>query len=101
MFTKGDIKTKPAKWCHWQEGQSCYIIVYVIEITTPHAPSAPRVTREPYIIGDSVQSTAILLKLHMFRCFQKISLILYNSEHIFCIMYIIKSQTSRRTKVTL
>ena len=37
----------------------------------------------------------------MFRCFQKISLKSYNSEHIFRIMYIIQPQTSRGTRVLL
>ena len=35
------------------------------------------------MIRDSVQSSAGLLKVHIFRCFQKISLILCNSDIIF------------------
>ena len=46
------------------------------------------------MIRDSVQSSAGLLKVHIFRCFQKISLILCNSDIIFCITFIIKLQTS-------
>ena len=59
--------------------------VYVIEITTPR-------TRK--VIRDSVQSSAGLLKVHIFRCFQKICLILCNSDIIFRITFIIKLQTS-------
>ena len=64
--------------------------VYVIEITT----RAPRLTLTRKVIRDSVQSSAGLLKVHIFRCFQKISLILCNSNVIFRIMFIIKLQTS-------
>ena len=60
--------------------------VYVIEITTPRARRK--------VIRDSVQSSAGLLKVHIFRCFQKISLILCNSDIIFRITFIIKLQTS-------
>ena len=35
------------------------------------------------MIRDSVQSSAGLLKVHIFRCFQKICLILCNSDIIF------------------
>ena len=64
--------------------------VYVIEITTPRK-----------VIRDSVQSSAGLLKVHIFRCFQKISLILCNSDIIFRITFIIKLQTSCGAIVTL
>ena len=50
---------------------------------------------------DSVQSSAGPLKVHMFRCFQKISLILCNSDIIFRITFIIKLQTSCGAIVTL
>ena len=73
--------------------------VYVIEITTPRAP--PRLTRTRKVIRDSVQSSAGLLKVHIFRCFQKISLILCNSDIIFRITFIIKLQTSCGAIVTL
>ena len=53
------------------------------------------------MIRDSVQSSAGLLKVHMFRCFQKISLILCNSDIIFRIMFIIKLQSSRGALVAL
>ena len=53
------------------------------------------------MIRDSVQSSAGLLKVHIFRCFQKISLILCNSDIIFRIMYIIKLQSSCGALVTL
>ena len=56
-------------------------------------------TRE--VIRDSVQSSAGLLKVHIFRCFQKISLILCNSDIIFRIMFIIKLQTSCGALLTL
>ena len=68
--------------------------VYVIEITTP------RLTRTRKVIRDSVQSSADLLKVHIFRCFQKISLILCNSDIIFRITFIIKLQTSCGAIVT-
>ena len=42
------------------------------------------------VIRDSVQSSDGLLKVHIFRCFQKISLILCNSDIIFRITFIIK-----------
>ena len=42
-----------------------------------------------------------LLKVHIFRCFQKISLILCNSDIIFRIAFIIKLQTSCGALVTL
>ena len=42
------------------------------------------------MIRDSVQSSAGLLKVHIFRCFQKINLILCNSDIIFRITFIIK-----------
>ena len=71
--------------------------VYVIEITTPRACRA----RTRKVIRDSVQSSAGLLKVHIFRCFQKISLILCNSDIIFRITFIIKLQTSCGTLVTL
>ena len=44
------------------------------------------------MIRDLVQSSAGLLKVHVFRCFQKISL-LCNSDIIFRVMSIIKLQT--------
>ena len=47
-------------------------------------------TRTRKVIRDSVQSSAGLLKVHIFRCFQKISLILCNSDIIFRITFIIK-----------
>ena len=82
--------------------------VYVIEITTrrarrARAARAPRLTRTRKVIRDSVQSSAGLLKvgLHIFRCFQKISLILCNSDIIFRIMFIIKLQSSCWALVTL
>ena len=77
--------------------------VYVIEITTPRARAAraPRLTRTRKVIRDSVQSSAGLLKVHIFRCFQKISLILCNSDVIFRIKFIIKLQTSCGAIVTL
>ena len=53
------------------------------------------------MIRDSVQSSAGLLKVHIFRCFQKISLILCNSDIIFRITFIIKLQTSCGAIVTL
>ena len=59
-----------------------------------YAARAPRLTRTRKVIRDSVQSSAGLLKVHIFRCFQKISLILYNSDIIFRITFIIKLQTS-------
>ena len=49
----------------------------------------------------SVQSSAGLLKVHIVRCFQKISLILCNSDIIFRITFIIKLQTSCGALVTL
>ena len=61
--------------------------VYVIEITRK-------------VIRDSVQSSAGLLKVHICRCFQKISLILCNSDIIFRITFIIKLQTSCGALVT-
>ena len=70
--------------------------VYVIEITTP-----PRLTRTRKVIRDSVQSSAGLIKVHICRCFQKISLILCNSDIIFRITFIIKLQTSCGAIVTL
>ena len=80
--------------------------VYVIEITTPRArraraARAPRLTRTRKVIRDSVQSSAGLLKVHIFRGFQKISLILCNSDIIFRITFIIKLQTSCGAIVTL
>ena len=71
--------------------------VYVIEITMPRA----RLTRTRKVIRDSVQSSAVLIKVHIFRCFQKISLILCNSDIIFRITFIIKLQTSCGAIVTL
>ena len=70
----------------------------VIKITTPRTP---RVTRIENILRESVQSTIGRLKLHLFRYFKKINLILFNSEHILRIMYITKSQTIRGVIVTL
>ena len=61
----------------------------------------PGLTRTRKVIRDSVQSSAGLLKLHIFRCFQKISLILCNSDIVFRIMFIIKLQTSCGALVTL
>ena len=72
--------------------------VYAIEITTPRAP---RLTRTRKVIIDSVQSSAGLLKVHIFRCFQKICLILCNSDIIFRITFVIKLQTSCGAIVTL
>ena len=72
--------------------------VYVIEITTPRVP---RLTRTRKVIRDSVQSSAGLPKVHIFRCFQKISLILCNSDIIFRITFIIKLQTCCGAIVTL
>ena len=63
---------------------------YVIKITTPRTP---RVTRIENILRESVQSTVGRLKLHIFWCFKKINLILFNSQHILRIMY-----TSRGTR---
>ena len=65
------------------------------------AARAPRLTRTRKVIRDSVQSSAGLLKVHIFRCFQKISLILCNSDIIFRITFIIKLQTSCGALVTL
>ena len=62
---------------------------------------AARVTRIRKVIRDSVQSSVGLLKVHIFRCFQKISLILCNSDIIFRIMFIIKLETSCGALVTL
>ena len=73
--------------------------VYVIEIL--RRARAPRLTRTRKVIRDSVQSSAGLLKVHIFRCFQKISLILCNSDIIFRITFIIKLQTSCGALVTL
>ena len=53
------------------------------------------------VIRDSVQSSAGLLKVHILRCFKKISLILCNSDIIFRITFIIKLQTSCGALVTL
>ena len=72
--------------------------VYVIEITTSRAP---RLTRTRKVIRDSVQSSAALLKVHIFRCFQTISLLLCNSDIICRIMFIIKLQSSCGARVTL
>ena len=58
-----------------------------------YAARAPRLTRTRKVIRDSVQSSTGLLKVHIFRCFQKISLILCNSDIIFRITFIIKLQT--------
>ena len=66
-----------------------------------YAARAPRLTRTRKVIRDSVQSSAGLLKLHIFRCFQKMSLILCNSDIIFRITFIIKLQTSCGALVTL
>ena len=49
------------------------------------------------VIRDSIQSSAGLLKVHIFS----ISLILCNSDIIFRIMFIIKLQTSCGALVTL
>ena len=72
--------------------------VYVIEITTPRLTY---LTRTRKVIRDSVQWSAGLLKVHIFRCFQKISLILCNSDIIFRITFIMKLQTSCGALVTL
>ena len=53
------------------------------------------------VIRDSVQSSSGLLKVHIFRCFQKISLIFCNSDIIFRITFINKLQTSCGALVTL
>ena len=66
-----------------------------------YAARGPRLTRTRKVIRDSVQSSAGLLKVHIFRCFQKISLILCNSDIIFRITFIIKLQTSCGALVTL
>ena len=66
-----------------------------------YAVHASRLTRTRKVIRDSVQSNAGVLKVHIFRCFQKISLILCNSDIIFRIMFIIKLQTSCGALVTL
>ena len=66
-----------------------------------YAARAPRLTRTRKVIRDSVQSSADLLKVHIFRCFQKISLILCNSDIIFRITFIITLQTSCGAIVTL
>ena len=66
--------------------------------TTPIVTVVCPVTK---VIRDSVQSSAGLLKVHIFRCFQKISLILCNSDIIFRITFIIKLQTSCGAIVTL
>ena len=66
-----------------------------------YAARAPRLTRTRKVIRDSVQSSAGPLKVHIFRCFQKISLILCNSDIIFRITFIIKLQTSCGAIVTL
>ena len=71
---------------------------YVIKITTPRTP---HVTRIENILRESVQSTVGSLKLHLFRYFKNINLLLFNSEHILRIMYITKSQTIRGVIVTL
>ena len=63
-----------------------------------HAPWKAGLTRTRKVIRDSVQSSAGLLKVHIFRCFQKISLILCNSDRI---TFIIKLQTSCGALVTL
>ena len=62
---------------------------YVIEITTPHEPGIPLEIRfnRPLVFSNDT--------------FLGISLKSYNGEHIFRIMYIIKSQTSKETLVTL
>ena len=52
---------------------------YVIKITTPREPC---VTRIENILRESVQLTVGRLKLHIFRCFKKINLILLYGEHI-------------------
>ena len=74
--------------------------------TTTVVVGIERVTTTTVVVGikwvkDSVQSSAGLLKVHIFRCFQKISLILCNSDIIFRITFIIKSQTSCGALVTL
>ena len=53
------------------------------------------------VIRDSVQSSAGLPKVHIFRCFQKICLVLCNSDIIFRITFIIKLQTCCGAIVTL
>ena len=68
-----------------------------------YAARAPRLTRARKVIRDSVQSSAGLLKVHICRCFQKMSLILCNSHirPICRITFIIKLQTSCGALVTL
>ena len=70
--------------------------VYVIEITTPRAPREPETSLEIRFNRPLVFSNDTFLGV-----FKKLALKSYNIEHIFRIMYIIKSQTSRGTLVTL
>ena len=63
---------------------------YVIKITTPRTP---RVTRIENILRESVQSTVGRLKLHLFRYFKKINLLLFNSEHtVYCVLCTLQSR---------
>ena len=73
---------------------------YIVSFRTSGSTRAPRLTLIRKVIRDSVQSSAGLLKVHIFRCFQKISLILCNSDIIFRITFIIKLQTSCGALVT-